>query len=180
EQAVPPTTNTEKTLAKVWKEILQVDHININDDFFALGGDSISSILFCHRCAEEGLQVKPVDIFRHTTISSLAEFINGSARQISPEQDTHRPAEDFAVVSLSPEQAKRLPPGVECVMPMLPMQQAMLHASELNEKASMYVVQMIYHCEGTIDLSAFEKAINVVISRHQPLRAIFLSGGADQ
>src|SRR5262249_17928404 len=72
------------------------------------------------------------------------------------------------------------PPGVECVMPMLPMQQAMLHASELNEKASMYVVQMIYHCEGTIDLSAFEKAINVVISRHQPLRAIFLSGGADQ
>ncbi len=174
--SVAPTTSTEKALARVWKEVLPVDQVGIDDDFFALDGDSISSILFCHRCAEAGIHLKLVDVFRHTTIRRLAEFIDRSAGQISAEREARRPADDFALISLTPEQAKRLPAGVECALPLLPMQQAMFYARELNENAPVYVVQVIYHCEGTIDLDAFEKAINVVVSRHQALRSIFLSG----
>ncbi len=41
---VAPTTATQKAVAKIWSELLGVEQIGINDDFFALGGHSLQAV----------------------------------------------------------------------------------------------------------------------------------------
>jgi nonribosomal peptide synthetase protein VioF len=168
-----PTTQTERVLLNIWQEVLKTDRIGIRDDFFALGGDSVSSIMVRHKCAQVGIQLKTVDMFKYPTISGLAEYIDKSASALPPASDAGAEAKDPSLIQILPEQMKLLPPDVEVVLPMLPMQQAMFYTNDVNERSPMYVVQSIYRCEGMIDLSAFERALNVVVSRHEALRTIF-------
>ncbi|MDY6802251.1 MAG: amino acid adenylation domain-containing protein [Cyanobacteriota bacterium] len=69
---VAPRTPTEKTLAAIWSEILRVDRVGINDNFFALGGDSIMSISIIAKAERAGLQLTPKQLFQHQTIAELA------------------------------------------------------------------------------------------------------------
>ncbi len=62
----------ERELAEVWAELLGVSEVGINENFFALGGDSILSVLMVAKCRQRGLQITPRQIFQHKTIASLA------------------------------------------------------------------------------------------------------------
>jgi amino acid adenylation domain-containing protein len=77
--AVPreaPRNETEKRLAEIWSEILQIQHITIHDDFFALGGDSLSATRFLARVLMTFQTELPLStVFRMPTIAQLAEFM---------------------------------------------------------------------------------------------------------
>lgn len=51
----------------------------MDDNFFALGGDSILSIQVCARAREAGLSVTTADLFRHQTIAALAPAVGEAA-----------------------------------------------------------------------------------------------------
>ena len=72
ETAVAPRTAVERTLARIWSEVLGVDEIGVHDNFFEMGGDSIKGILFITRAAEAGLTVSTRHVFEHQTIAALA------------------------------------------------------------------------------------------------------------
>ncbi|MFJ6438862.1 condensation domain-containing protein, partial [Streptomyces sp. NPDC091416] len=65
-------TNTERTLASIWGDILGIDTIGIHDNFFELGGDSIISIQMIARAKKFGLHLTPRMIFKHQTIAEIA------------------------------------------------------------------------------------------------------------
>ena len=67
-----PRTGAEAALAKIWSDVLGVERIGINDNFFTLGGDSILSIQVVARAAQEGLHFGPKDLFLNPTVSTLA------------------------------------------------------------------------------------------------------------
>jgi amino acid adenylation domain-containing protein/non-ribosomal peptide synthase protein (TIGR01720 family) len=68
-----PRSAQESTLLEVVAGVLGIDGgIGVDDDFFALGGDSISSIAVCGRARKAGLHLTPRDIFRRRTIAALA------------------------------------------------------------------------------------------------------------
>ena len=69
----PPRTDAERTLARIWCEILGLDAVGVHDNFFELGGDSILSLRVVSRAATEGLKLTPTQLFRHPTIAGLAE-----------------------------------------------------------------------------------------------------------
>ncbi len=69
---VAPGNPTELTLAKIWQEIFKVDEVSANDNYFALGGDSITSIQIRSRARAEGLDISVNDIFTHQSLASLA------------------------------------------------------------------------------------------------------------
>ncbi len=71
-----PATRTEKLLASIWKEVLHLEKIGVHDNFFALGGDSILSIMIRNRCELEGIRLKTVDLFHHSTLKTLARYID--------------------------------------------------------------------------------------------------------
>jgi aryl carrier-like protein len=66
------TTPQEVALADLWAEVLGLDRVGVDDDFFALGGDSIRLLKLCARARELGIALTPRDLFEHPTIAGLA------------------------------------------------------------------------------------------------------------
>lgn len=76
ERAEPrPLTTTELVLAEIWAKVLGMDRVNLSDNFFALGGDSILSLQIVGRAREAGISLTPKQIFQHQTVEELAAAV---------------------------------------------------------------------------------------------------------
>jgi mycobactin peptide synthetase MbtE len=99
-QTEPPRTGTERALAAVFADLLSADNVGRFDDFFTLGGDSISSVQLAARACAAGLPVSPRMIFEHPTVQQLAAALDavaaGAERVDGGTRDTH-----FAPMSAS-------------------------------------------------------------------------------
>lgn len=72
-----PTTELERTIATVWQQVLQQDQVGIHDNFFDLGGHSLSAMqVYSQLQAQVGGQLAVVDLFTYPTVSTLAEFLS--------------------------------------------------------------------------------------------------------
>ncbi|MFC5288833.1 non-ribosomal peptide synthase/polyketide synthase [Actinokineospora guangxiensis] len=69
---VAPRSAEERALAQVWAQVLGVERVGVEDNFFSLGGDSILSIQVVSRLRERGLRTSAKDLFLHQTIAELA------------------------------------------------------------------------------------------------------------
>jgi len=78
-QAREPRTEREAILLDIVATVLDVDGVGPEDDFFALGGDSISSIALCGRARRAGLRITPRDVFRRRTVSALASVAESAS-----------------------------------------------------------------------------------------------------
>jgi len=65
-------TPAEETLVNIWAEVLNVQSVGINDNFFDLGGDSILGTLILARAVRAGLKLRPTHLFEYQTIAELA------------------------------------------------------------------------------------------------------------
>jgi amino acid adenylation domain-containing protein/non-ribosomal peptide synthase protein (TIGR01720 family) len=73
---VPPRDPTEEALARIWSELLGVERVGVDDDFFALGGDSIVSLRVASRVRRGfGVDVSPRALFEAPTIGALADRV---------------------------------------------------------------------------------------------------------
>jgi hypothetical protein len=79
---VSPRTRTESILADIWAGVLGLERVGIEDNFFALGGDSILSLQIVARANNAGLPLTPRHIFEHRTIAELAAVVS----ETSPSQ----------------------------------------------------------------------------------------------
>jgi len=76
EEFVAPATDAERTICLIWKEVLNLDKVSTEADFFIIGGDSILSIQLSSRLRQVGFPCQVKDIFEHKTISRLAEYLS--------------------------------------------------------------------------------------------------------
>ncbi|GAA1402542.1 hypothetical protein GCM10009613_62700 [Pseudonocardia kongjuensis] len=67
-----PATPVEAVLADLVGGVLGTGTVGADDDFFSLGGDSISSIALVTRARAAGLTLRPRDVFEHRTVAALA------------------------------------------------------------------------------------------------------------
>lgn len=67
-----PTNETEKILSQIWAEVLGLETVSTNDNFFEIGGDSIISLQIVSRAREAQLEINPKDIFEAQTLGRLA------------------------------------------------------------------------------------------------------------
>ena len=72
---VAPATDLEQRLALLWSRTLLVDGIGRHDNYFELGGDSISAVQLAILCTSEELPLEPIHFFNHPTVSELAQHI---------------------------------------------------------------------------------------------------------
>ncbi|GAA0907528.1 non-ribosomal peptide synthetase [Virgisporangium aurantiacum] len=79
---VPPRTDAERILADIWGQLLGVERIGANDNFFDLGGDSIVSIQVIARARDARLTLTTRDVFATQTLATLAA---AASRQPTPE-----------------------------------------------------------------------------------------------
>ncbi|HYV13611.1 MAG TPA: SDR family NAD(P)-dependent oxidoreductase [Pyrinomonadaceae bacterium] len=70
-----PQNQIEQTLANIWSDLLGVERIGRDDNFFDLGGDSVVSIQIIVRAKQAGLQLTAKQVFEHQTIAGLASVV---------------------------------------------------------------------------------------------------------
>ncbi|MFB7216488.1 amino acid adenylation domain-containing protein, partial [Streptomyces sp. NPDC056255] len=72
-----PRTALEGILCSVYADVLGLKRVGIDDDFFAVGGDSIRSIQVVARARSRGVEVSPREVFEHRTVAGLAQLAVG-------------------------------------------------------------------------------------------------------
>ncbi|MFM7150713.1 MAG: amino acid adenylation domain-containing protein, partial [Gemmataceae bacterium] len=114
---VSPRTPTERTLARIWCQVLGLESVGIHDNFFDLGGASIQTVELASRAAEEGLALTPELLFQYQTIAELAEMCAAAAPSQAMDTavgtvtqgDTQRHTEPGALIE---SLGVYIPPGV--------------------------------------------------------------------
>jgi amino acid adenylation domain-containing protein len=83
---VKPKTDMEKIIANTWKEVLKVEEVGLNDNFFDLGGNSFD-ILKVHDLLEKMVKkdIVVAKMFAYPTVSTLALYLNeGKSEEKQP------------------------------------------------------------------------------------------------
>ncbi|GAA4798635.1 hypothetical protein GCM10023220_28160 [Streptomyces ziwulingensis] len=169
-----PETPREKLLCGLFAQVLGMDSVTAEDDFLALGGDSITAIQLLVRAREAGLGLTTRDVFRHRTAEALARA--AVAR-------TEEPAATDATPLLAPDPARLAalqgtdPLAVAELLPLTPLQQGFYFHSLTGEAGrDTYVVQQVLDLSGPVDSALLHRAAQRLLDRHAPLRAAFRQG----
>jgi acyl carrier protein len=92
-------TETEARLARIWTELLKVEHVGVEDDFFDLGGQSLVAIRAVSRIRDVfGVDVPLRDLFERPTLAGLAEVIDGLSWVAKAQAPTHQAGEREEIV----------------------------------------------------------------------------------
>ena len=76
EPATPPRSPVERTLAEIFAQVLQCDACGVDDNFFALGGDSLRAMQVTARVYSAfGVELRPTEVFERPTVAELAARI---------------------------------------------------------------------------------------------------------
>lgn len=80
-----PKTVEQRKMLMIWKRVLSIDEISIDDNFFDIGGDSLCALNLQLELMKIGINVEYGDIFKNNTIISLCEFIeNQNKNRVIP------------------------------------------------------------------------------------------------
>jgi amino acid adenylation domain-containing protein len=93
EPAAPANPIEEKLLA-IWTQVLRIDQMSVDDNFFALGGDSIRIVQIVSQAQYKGLHFEAQLIYQHQTIRDLAREIEKAAQQADTVQEEAGGEED--------------------------------------------------------------------------------------
>ncbi|MFC5741590.1 non-ribosomal peptide synthetase, partial [Dyella tabacisoli] len=93
-----PRNAQEEILCTLFAEVLGLERVGIDDSFFALGGDSISSIQLVSRARKQGWKISARDVFQHQTVQALA----GAATLIDEHGPDQRQAQAEAPTGVLP------------------------------------------------------------------------------
>ncbi|MBT1192830.1 non-ribosomal peptide synthetase [Rhodococcoides kroppenstedtii] len=151
-----PGTADEKVVAEVLATVLGRDRIGVDDDFFALGGTSLSATVFTAALTERtGVRVPVRAVFEHPTVASLAARgdLVGIGSATAP-----RPVLD--------------PPDRPASVPLSSSQLAMWFANR-TPAASAYVIVSGLAVTGPLDDRAVIASLNDVVARHESLRTVY-------
>ena len=88
----PPGTRAERILAELWESAFRITPIGVEDDFFALGGDSILGLTLIARARQAGLLIKESALFEFPTVRSLAAVSEDIEAPATPPVNSTQPA----------------------------------------------------------------------------------------
>ncbi|KAJ1973465.1 hypothetical protein H4R34_005066, partial [Dimargaris verticillata] len=182
-----PRNPTEQLVVTAMAQTLMIaaDTIDVNDSFFALGGDSLLAIRFVSLCREEGLLVTVADVFQHPAPSTLAEAYSLTKSDYSHaalkapsvlEPYLLLDLDDKVLDNLQYETACQLNTSVDDVIDILPTSslQTGFIVNTLKDP-SAYMVQASYHLSGPFDVKRYRWCWQQVGQRHSILRTKFVT-----
>ena len=82
------SVETERALIVLLEELLDITGVDREDNFFAVGGDSIVAVQLAARASGQGLPLTPAMVFEHMTIAELAAVVDSAADQPAAESDS--------------------------------------------------------------------------------------------
>ncbi|WP_428986060.1 amino acid adenylation domain-containing protein [Streptomyces pyxinae] len=143
-----PRTDAEKELAALFGDILRVTGVGAEDNFFTLGGDSISAIQLVGAARRRGLRITPREIFEHRTVERLAQRARPAA---------DRPAPAVTATPAGPDRA-----------PLTPILRALL---ERGGPLTGYHQSTVLHTPAGLRAGHLTTGLGLLLRHHDALRA---------
>ena len=163
DDALAPRNETEELLAGVWREVLGVGRLGVDQRFFDAGGDSMLALQVVAKARELGLDLTVQDLMTDRTVAELA------ARAAPPPE----PSEAGAAAG----GPRALPPGVEDAYPMTRLQVGMLYHHEREPIGGPYHNVHRFEIAAPLHPDVLRRALGTLVSRHPVLRTTFHATG---
>lgn len=157
------TAEIEPALAVIWCEVLGLQKVERDEDFFQLGGYSLLGVQLMARVEQQFCLIIPLrNLFEHPTIAGLAHCLDA--------------AKSTAVISTITLAADPQNTDVP-----LSIDQHYLHQLHKEGRdGHFYNVPRVAHCSGHLDTDLLRSAFNEVIERHTVLRMLYDKNGSPQ
>lgn len=145
----------EQQLADLWKLVLDVTHIRSTDNFFDLGGHSLSvAKLIVHLHKEFNAKISYEDVFRYPTIAELAPIL------------AQKEIQSFEPI---------LPVGYQELYSVSTSQKRLWIIHQMEDEKFIYNIPQSYILNGKLDFNAFNYAMEQLVDRHEILRTVFVN-----
>lgn len=158
EDYAAPRTQIEELLVGIWSEVLDIGLVGIRDNFFDLGGHSISAVQLVSRVRQAFGKELPIRVlFESPTIEGMAAFIESERYSSS----------------------NKVPPPIKPIdrnqpLPLSFAQQRLWFLNQLEPESTAYNVPIALRITGELDVTALENAFGDLIKRHETLRTTFV------
>lgn len=173
--------NQEETvLISVWAELLGIDceKIDVSDNFFRLGGDSVLAMKLVSRLRSKGYALTVAEIFKHMRLDDSASVM----RPIADSKTTHETYQPFSLLprDYNPQQYKqKFSPGseeeantIEDAYPATSMQILDVAATLKKPRTSLQYTTLTF--DSSVDPMRLQSAWRSLVSAHEILRTIFV------
>jgi hypothetical protein len=78
----------EASLCALWKDVLQLQKVGVNDNFFDLGGSSLNAVLVVQRMQRDlKLKVSVIQMFIYPTVSHMAQYLSNSETEKTQQRE---------------------------------------------------------------------------------------------
>ncbi|PPF44266.1 non-ribosomal peptide synthetase [Pseudoclavibacter sp. AY1F1] len=149
-----PRTRAERVTADAFAEVLGIESIGVDEDFFGAGGHSLLATKLASQLTERlDRQVTVRDVFERPTVAGLAALDDNSADAARTLPLAPTPHGDELQVSLA--------------------QRRLWFLNSLEPGSSAYNIPIVLHLDGRLDEAALRAAFRDIAERHEPLRTIF-------
>jgi natural product biosynthesis luciferase-like monooxygenase protein/amino acid adenylation domain-containing protein len=165
----PPTRPAEEVLAGVWAQVLGVATVGVEENYFALGGDSIRSIQVVAQAQERGLTLTIDQLFQHPTIRGLVDALVDA--QAAAQAQAQPPLEAFGLIEA--DDRAQLPAAIADAYPVARLQGGMIFHNQQSPEASVYHDIFSYHLKLPINVAMLRTAVEQLVQRHPVLRTTF-------
>ncbi|MEN2396410.1 non-ribosomal peptide synthetase [Pseudomonas halotolerans] len=146
-----PQRTLELRLLEIAREILNNPELRLDDNFFSVGGDSILSLQIIARAKQQGLQLKPKQIFEYPTVRGWAEqVVDLGAMTARPTGDVPEPTTAFALT---------------------PIQDWFF--AQQQDLSEHWNQSLLLALDEPLDQQRFTDALGVLLKRHASLRLTF-------
>ena len=151
-------TPTERLLVPIWKDVLKLDAVSIEDNFFDLGGHSLLIAKVIQKVEQaQSILLEYRDVFDNPTIESLASDIDSKMGQgnshlvnpIVPRENLQKSALSLA-------------------------QQRLWYLDKMDPGSTHFNLPSAFRFIGAVDIPALELAFQQIINRHETLRTCIL------
>ncbi|MGA8009072.1 MAG: amino acid adenylation domain-containing protein [Thiomonas sp.] len=150
-----PRNTTERTLWDIWNEVLHTDAFGVQDNFFDLGGHSLTLTQARSRIqARFACDLPLIDLFTHLTIAELAQHLDKQQQGVGL-------AASIQLV------------GRDAPLPTSLSQRRMWVIQHFHPESVAYNITASVRLCGPFEVTLFEQALGLLIARHEGLRTQF-------
>ncbi len=151
----PPENAVEENLCEIYKEVLKVESVGVNDGFFELGGHSLRALMVINRIEEVlGVHIGVKEIFSSSTVKGLARVIQSKTYEV------------YEPIPAAEEKE---------FYPMSSTQKRTYIVCQIDEGGTAYHMPHIMRLTGEVNADRIEQAVQTIVNRHEILRTEFIT-----